>query len=90
MGKVLVHPFDMEVDFQPNHKEIAKTLKAAAIEITRTMLAEVASPNRDKGIPIGRKNLCPQTFLIHNLMKQEADTLLERKIWLSKEITVAT
>jgi hypothetical protein len=86
-GKVLARPFNTDVDYQPNHQEIARLLLEATKEITGATTAEVASPNRDKSMPPGRKNLRPRTFLIHNLTRKEADTLLERKIWSSKVIT---
>ncbi|KAH9044209.1 hypothetical protein EDB84DRAFT_1436104 [Lactarius hengduanensis] len=86
-GKVLARPFDTEVNYQPNHLNIAKTLMAAAKEITGTMSAAVATPNRDRNAPRGRGNRHPITFLIHDISKKDMETLLERRVWSSKDIT---
>ena len=86
-GKVLARPFDTDVNYQPNHQSIAKDLLAAAKEITGAQTGAVATPNKDKGVPAGRRHLRPKTFLIHDLTRKEVESLLERKIWSSKEIT---
>ncbi|KAH9044296.1 hypothetical protein EDB85DRAFT_2137828 [Lactarius pseudohatsudake] len=86
-GKVLARPFDQDVNYQPNHINIAKTLLTAAKEITGATTAAVAPPNRDKYAPRGRGHRHPITFLIHDISKKDAEFLLERQVWSSKEIT---
>ena len=86
-GKVLARPFDISVNRQTNHPGIAMALLAAAKEITGAASAAVASPNRDRNAPRQERPLLPRTFLIHDLTKDEATTLLEGGIWSSKDIT---
>ena len=84
-GKVLARPFDTEVKHQPNHVEIAKSLIAAANEITGQANVAVAAPIRDKNNPDVRKH--PITFLIHNLTPSGVRTLIDRKVWSSSDIS---
>ncbi|KAI9434620.1 hypothetical protein H4582DRAFT_2080635 [Lactarius indigo] len=86
-GKVLARPFDTEVNYQPNHSNIAKMLLAAAKEITGATSAAVAAPIRDRNAPRGRGHRHPITFLIHDIPKKDAEFLLERRVWSSKDIT---
>ncbi|KAH9025096.1 hypothetical protein EDB85DRAFT_1894024 [Lactarius pseudohatsudake] len=51
-GKVLARPFDQDVNYQPNHINIAKTLLTAAKEITGATTAAVAPPNRDNSVTV--------------------------------------
>ena len=85
MGKVLARPFNTEVKQQPNHAEIAKTLIAAANDITGQMNVAVAAPICDKNNPDVRKH--PITFLIHNLTPSGVRTLTEQKVWSSSKIS---
>ena len=84
-GKVLARPFGLEVGYQPNHAEIAKTLIAAVNEITGQNNIAVAAPTRDKKDPEKKKH--PITFLIHNLTPNGVNLLLERKVWSSNAIS---
>ncbi|KAH8992430.1 hypothetical protein EDB92DRAFT_1815940 [Lactarius akahatsu] len=88
-GKVLARPFDNVANYQPHHKNIAKVLMAAAKEITGAASATVAPPNKEKERPNLRQRgkRHPITFLIHGISKKDVETLLERKVWSSKEIT---
>ncbi|KAN0135149.1 hypothetical protein V8E53_007040, partial [Lactarius tabidus] len=84
-GKVLARPFGKEVTYKPNHEHIAKELGNATKEITGAMSAIVAPPNKDPDISRWEKQ--PITFLIYNISKEDENTLLERKVWSSSEIT---
>ncbi|KAH9017331.1 hypothetical protein EDB83DRAFT_2321061 [Lactarius deliciosus] len=86
-GKVLARPFDQDVNYQPNHISIAKTLLTAAKEITGAATATVGTPIRDKYAPKGRGHRHPITFLIHDISKKDTEFLLERRVWSSKDIT---
>ncbi|KAH9047207.1 hypothetical protein EDB84DRAFT_1557744 [Lactarius hengduanensis] len=87
-GKVLARPFDDVANYQPNHKNITKILMAAAKEITGAANAAVAPPTKEKERANQRQCKChPITFLIHSISKRDVETLLERKVWLSKDIT---
>ncbi|KAH9005668.1 hypothetical protein EDB86DRAFT_2825261 [Lactarius hatsudake] len=86
-GKVLARPFDTDVNYQPNHKNIAKLLLAAAKEITGATTATVATPMRDRNDARGRGRRHPITFLIHEISKKDTETLLERCVWSSRDIT---
>ncbi|KAH9028250.1 hypothetical protein EDB84DRAFT_1439648 [Lactarius hengduanensis] len=86
-GKVLARPFDKVANYQPNHRHVAKALMAAAKEITGAANAAVAPPDKDKSISRQRGKRPPITFLIHGISKKDAETLLERKVWSSKDIT---
>lgn len=81
-GKVLARPFDLDVNYQPNHNVIAKAIRSAVKEITGAVKVTVAPPttNRDHGPK-------PITFLIHDITKKDAETLLERSVWSCKEIS---
>lgn len=84
-GKVLARPFGSEANYKPNHQAIAQAIATAAREITGTPKATVAPPNKDQNVH--RRECHPTTFLIHNISKEDEETLLERKVWSSKEIT---
>ena len=86
-GKVLARPFDLEVRYKPNHSTIAKTLRSAVKEITGAAKVTVALPKRDPDLPRGGTLKHPITFLIHDISKKDVETLLERTVWSSKEIT---
>ncbi|KAH9161882.1 hypothetical protein EDB89DRAFT_1913607 [Lactarius sanguifluus] len=86
-GKVLARLFDQDVNYQPNHIDIAKTLLTAAKEITGATMATVATPMRDKYTSYGRGHRHPITFLIHDISRKDAEFLLERQVWSSKDIT---
>ncbi|KAH8987218.1 hypothetical protein EDB86DRAFT_3082336 [Lactarius hatsudake] len=86
-GKVLARPFDTDVNYQPNHKNIAKLLLVAAKEITGATTATVATPMRDRNDARGRGRRHPITFLIHEISKKDTETLLERCMWSSRDIT---
>ncbi|KAH8988114.1 hypothetical protein EDB86DRAFT_2831984 [Lactarius hatsudake] len=86
-GKVLARPFDNVANYQPNQQRVAKTLMAAAKEITGAANVAVAPPNRDRSGPRQRGKRHPITFLIHGLLRRDVETLLERGVWSSKEIT---
>ncbi|KAH8994401.1 hypothetical protein EDB86DRAFT_3078260 [Lactarius hatsudake] len=86
-GKVLARPFDNVANYQPNQQRVAKTLMAAAKEITGAATVTVAPPNRDRSGPRQQGKRHPITFLIHGLSRRDVETLLERGVWSSKEIT---
>ena len=86
-GKILARPFDIEVNYQPNHRLIAKTLLTAAKEITGATRATVATPIRDRDEQRENGTKHPITFLIHDISKRDMETLLQKKVWSSKEIT---
>ena len=86
-GKVLARPFDLEVRYKPNHSSIAKTLRAAVKEITGAAKVTVTLPKRDPYLPRDGTTRNPMTFLIHDISKKDVETLLERTVWSSKEIT---
>ena len=86
-GKVLARPFDVEVRYKPNHSNIAKTLRSAVKEITGAAKVTVALPKRDPDLPRSGTLKHPITFLIHDISKKDVETLLERTVWSSKEIT---
>ena len=84
-GKVLARPFDSEVNYRPNHQGIAQDLAEAVREITGATKVAIAPPNKDKDVH--KRERHPITFLIHNISKEDVETLLEWKVWSSKEIT---
>ena len=86
-GKVLARPFDTDVKYKPNHSHIAMTLRMAVKEITGAMKVTVALPKRDQNLPRNGTLKYPITFLIHDISKKDVETLLERTVWSSKEIT---
>lgn len=86
-GKVLARPFDIEVNYQPNQRLIAKALLAAAKEITGATKATVATPIRDREEQRENGAKHPITFLIHDISKRDVETLLRKTVWSSKEIT---
>lgn len=84
-GKVLAHPFGIDVRFRPNHARIAKDIAAATKGIMGAMKAIVALPNKNPDILRWEKQ--PTTFLIHNISKEDEQLLLVRKVWSSSEIS---
>ena len=86
-GKVLARPFDIEVRYKPNHNNIANKLRTAVKEITGATRVTVALPKRDPNLPKDGTLKFPTTFLIHDVSKKDVETLLERTVWSSKEIT---
>ena len=84
-GKVLACPFGTDVNFRPNHDRIAKDIGAAVKEITRATTAVVAPPIKNPDI--SRWDKQPATFLIYNISREDEQTLLDRKVWSSNEIT---
>lgn len=86
-GKVLARPFDTDVRYKPNHSNIANKLRTAVKEITGATKVTVALPKRDPNLPRDRTIRHPITFLIHDISKKDVETLLERTVWSSKEIT---
>jgi hypothetical protein len=86
-GKVLARPFDTGVRYKPNHNAIANALRTAAKEITGATKVTVAIPKRDPNLSREDVHKNPKTFLIHDISKKDAETLLKRTVWSSKEIT---
>ena len=86
-GKVLARPFDIGVKYKPNHNSIAMTLRSAVKEITGATKVTVALPKRDPNLPRDGKLKHPFTFLIHDISKKDVETLLDRTVWSSKDIT---
>jgi hypothetical protein len=86
-GKVLARPFDIEVRYKPNHSAIANTLRTVAKEITGATKVTVAIPKRDPNLPKNGTLRHPMTFLIHDISRKDAEVLLTRTVWSSKEIT---
>jgi hypothetical protein len=85
-GKVLARPFDTGVRYKPNHNAIANALRTAAKEITGVTKVTVAIPKRDPNLSREDVHKNPKTFLIHDISKKDAETLLKRTVWSSKEI----
>lgn len=83
--KVLARQFNLNVRYKPNHQHIAQALAAAAREIMGMTSVAVAPSNKDPTLP--KRESQPYTFLIHDILKEDKRALLEREVWLSKELT---
>ena len=83
--KLLALPFGMEVWELDRHDSIKNQLLSAVAEITQGTSTEVSSPIPSKDAL--RDEHTPTSFLIYNLSKDQANTLLEREVWSSMAIT---
>ena len=83
--KVLAVPFDTNVRSPGTHEHYRTAILTAVIEIVESEGISVASPR-----PSGRatsKSRTPTTFIIYNISKEQAETLLNRAVWSSKAVT---
>ena len=84
-GKVLAIPFDPEVRAVESHDGYRSKIFTAVTDIITTQEASVAAPRQSKTAI--SKNKTPTSFLIYNITPDQAETLLERKVWSSKTVT---
>jgi hypothetical protein len=81
-GKLLAHPFGLEVKSLINHPEIKTKIFEAVGEITQSNSVGVNAPK-----PVDQEPGTPLVFLIYNLSEIHRQMLLSRKVWSSSEIT---
>lgn len=84
-GKLIAVPFDPDVRNIESHDYYRTRLLTAVTEIITTQEASVASPRPSKDA--ASKNKTPTSFLIYNITDEQADFMLQRKVWSSRTIT---
>jgi hypothetical protein len=81
-GKLLAQPFGPDARNIEKHLLIKTLLFAAIIEITNSHDVSISSPR-----PKANLYRTPFSFLIYNILEQQAQVLLERRVWSSTAIT---
>ncbi|KAI9508232.1 hypothetical protein F5148DRAFT_1284320 [Russula earlei] len=80
--KLLAIPFDSEANDLHAHHAIKSKLFTATTEITKANNLGISGP-----IPSQDARRAPTSFLIYNLTVSQKDTLLERGVWSSTNLT---
>ncbi|KAH8982303.1 hypothetical protein EDB83DRAFT_2536603 [Lactarius deliciosus] len=83
--KLFAIPFDSMACNHDLHSAIAERLLTAIAEITLADEVDVSAPT--PSVEATKSRCTPFSFLVHGLQKDQADTLLQRKIWSSQAIT---
>ena len=81
-GKLLAQPFGPVARDAGKHPLLKSLLFAAIFEITNSHDVSVSAPR-----PKPNSYRTPFSFLIYNVTEQQAQTLLERRVWSSSAIT---
>ena len=81
-GKLLAHPFGLDVKTLTNHLGIKIKLFEAVGEITQSNTIGVNAPK-----PLDHEHGTPIVFLIYNISEIHRQILLDRQVWSSPEIT---
>lgn len=84
--KLIAIPFGFEARQHPKHKGIQKRILAAIAEITNSHRAGVSAPGPEDRVIRSRRRT-PYAFLIHGLTKEQYQTLLLQRIWVSVDTT---
>ena len=81
-GKLLAQPFGPDARLPEKHPQLKTLLFAAVVEITGSRDVSVCAPRAKPN-----SNRTPFSFLIYNVSEQQAQTLLNRRVWSSTAIT---
>lgn len=83
--KLFALPFGIEARVQSRHNSIRARIFAAAAEITQSQQMGVSAPKPSE--KARRQNYTPSAFLIYNLTEAQRNTLLEKTVWSSVDIS---
>ncbi|KAF8272770.1 hypothetical protein EI94DRAFT_1795771 [Lactarius quietus] len=84
-GKLLAVPFGSDVKILESHNFFCMKILTAVMEIITTQEASVAAPRQSK--KAAAKNKTPTAFLIYNITVEQAEFMLQHKVWSSKATT---
>ena len=84
-GKLIAIPFDPNARNPDLHESLRAKILTAGAEIIAAQEISVAAPMPSEEAV--KKNWTPTSFLIYNITEEQANTLLDRKVWSSKLIT---
>lgn len=84
--KLIAIPFGFEARQHAKHRNIQRRILAAVAEITNSHRAGVSAPGPEDRIIRARRRT-PYAFLIHGLTKEQYQTLLVQRIWVSVDTT---
>ena len=81
-GKLLAQPFGRDTQNIEKHSHLKALLFAAIVEITKSHDVSVVAPK-----PKPNSKRTPYSFLVYNVSEEQAQLLLERRVWSSTAIT---
>jgi hypothetical protein len=81
-GKLLAQPFGPDARSIDKHSQLKALLFAAVVEITGSRDVSVCAPRAKPN-----SYQTPYSFLIYNITEEQAQTLLQRKVWSSTAIS---
>ena len=84
-GKLIAIPFDSDARSQENHEFLRTKILTAVAELITAQEISVAAPRPTEEAE--RKGRTPTSFLIYNITPEQADSLLQRKVWSSRAVT---
>ncbi|KAH9049816.1 hypothetical protein EDB83DRAFT_2522707 [Lactarius deliciosus] len=84
-GKLIVVPFDNEAQSEDTYEYTCNRILTSIAEITKSQDASVAAPRQSADA--ADKKQMPLSFLVYNLMSDQADLVLQRHVWSSRAIT---
>ncbi|KAF8261026.1 hypothetical protein EI94DRAFT_1705871 [Lactarius quietus] len=84
-GKLIALPFDNKAWTCANHKDIKGRIMAVVADITKSQEVGVATPR--VSIEAVRAKRTPTAFLVYNLTAEQANMLLECRIWSTLAIS---
>ena len=84
-GKLIAIPFDPDARNPDSHESLRAKILTAGAEIIAAQEISVAAPTPSE--EAAKKNWTPTSFLIYSITEEQANTLLDRKVWSSKLIT---
>ncbi|KAH9177339.1 hypothetical protein EDB89DRAFT_1902553 [Lactarius sanguifluus] len=84
-GKLIAIPFDSNAKTAEEREYLCNRILTSITEIMKSQDASVAAPRQSA--TAADKRLTPKSFLVYNLSSEQADIVLERKVWSSRAIT---
>ncbi|KAH9178323.1 hypothetical protein EDB89DRAFT_1901866 [Lactarius sanguifluus] len=84
-GKLIVIPFDNEAQSVDAYESICNRILTSVAEITNSQDVSVTAPKQSA--KAADKKWMPLSFLVYNLTKEQADTVLQCSVWSSRAIT---
>lgn len=84
-GKLVAMPFRDNIEDPVHAKIVQNHIFAAAAEITKAHIMGIFTPRPNE--LACKMHRMPTTFLIYNLAESQCQTLLQQKVWSSKDIT---
>jgi hypothetical protein len=83
--KLAIVPFGIEINSKEQLRNVKDLIFAAVAEITQSQTLGVSAPTpNEKALSLKRY---PTTFLVYNLSEEQCQTLQQRTVWASLELT---